>query len=167
MCAPSRVSSSLVVFFSVTLSPSPLFTVVCLLPIHCLSTSHFLHHGPSPQNTHRRAGTRDNRSCFHSNTHTHSHKRGYKHIHKHTHRTHAHARTHQRMAARAAISIWGLSCQTWPMSLSSVIMAVFIFSDRPAGLGASRGVVWMWKHTLLKTSSLAEKRAHSTLTRNW
>lgn len=109
----------------------------------------------------------EQRSNFYSSTHTNSHKRGYKHIHKHAHHTHILTHIHKHRQGQPEISIWGLSCQTWPMSLSSVIMAVFIFSDRPAGLGASRGVVWTWKHTPLKTSSLAEKRVHSTLTRNW
>ena len=89
------------------------------------------------------------------------------HTPAHTNTLTTHTRGYKHTQGQPEIFIWGLSCQTWPMSLSSVIMAVFIFSDRPAGLGASRGAVWTWKHTPLMTSSLAEKRAHSTLTRNW
>ena len=53
----------------------------------------------------------------------------------------AHTHTHTHKPGPTEISIWGLSCQTWSMCLSSVIMALFIFSDCPAGLGASRAVV--------------------------
>lgn len=69
--------------------------------------------------------------------------------------THTHTHSDR---GQPEISIWDLSCQTWTMSLSSVIMAVFIFSDYPTELGASRGVVWRWKHTTFERSRLTEKK---------
>lgn len=160
------ISLSCFCFFYLKL---PISLLVPFLYLHIVSLTLLLSI-MVPRKTHSRAGAHadvEHRSCFHSSTHIHTRQLAQKGVQTYTQTCPPHTHIHKHMQGQPEISIWGLSCQTWPMSLSSVIMAVFIFSDRPAGLGASRGVVWTWKHTPLKTSSLAEKRAHSTLTRNW
>ena len=127
--------------------------------------------------THTKGGTNiyTNMTTTHAHTHSLTHTKGgtnvytnmttthaYTHTHTHTHiHTHTHSLAHKHMLGQPEISIWGLSCQTWPMSLSSVIMAVFIFSDGPAGLGASRGVVLDVETHSAQDIQLSRKKGHT------
>lgn len=119
--------------------PTPALTLSFSLPRSCIVSVTLVLSSCSPKT--RGYADVEARSCFHSSTHTHTNTKRGTSVYTNMPTMHTHTHIDKQRPGQPEISIWGLSCQTWPMSLSSVIMAVFIFSDCPTGLGASRSVV--------------------------
>ncbi len=123
---------SLSLCFCWSLSLFSFFLIVLLSSfyLHCFFDSHSLHHGP-PRNTRQNRGHVDveARSCFYSSTHriTQNGVQTYTQTCPPCVRTHTHTRTGTHMQGQPEISIWGLSCQTWPMSLFCNYGSIYFF----------------------------------------